>query len=162
MKEITYKVAINTIRASLKDFNIKGETTDKNLKVSAYAMQDIQLRDYLIGVTAENYSNEVILNYVSSMLFVARGAELAPVHSIRAIHLYSLGKVKEANKSLDEALSLENGYSLALLLRRVFSAGWPAESFFAMSREIHPKVTTEIESGILEGKKITSKSRELV
>ena len=39
---------------------------------------------------------------------------------------------------------LGDRYSLALLLRRVFTAGWPPQSFSAMRAELHPKVVAGI------------------
>ena len=35
-------------------------------------------------------------------------------------------------------------YSLAMLLARVFEAGWPAEAFGNMRDELHPKVVAGI------------------
>jgi hypothetical protein len=41
---------------------------------------------------------------------------------------------------LNYALRLDKDYSLALLLLRVFNAGWPAEQFKTMRNELDPKI----------------------
>jgi hypothetical protein len=49
-----------------------------------------------------------------------------------------------AYSALDRATLDQPGYSLTLLLRRVFGSGWPAAAFAAMRTELHPKVTAGI------------------
>ena len=38
----------------------------------------------------------------------------------------------------------ENTYPLAVLLRRVFFSGWPAQSFAAMRAQLHPKICASL------------------
>jgi hypothetical protein len=45
---------------------------------------------------------------------------------------------------LEQALEADGQYPLALLLKRVFAAGWPAETFATMRTELHPKITAAI------------------
>jgi hypothetical protein len=69
---------------------------------------------------------------------------VAPIASLFAALAYESGDGALAHRALDRALADSNGYALALLLRRVFTAGWPPESFAAMRRELHPKVCAGI------------------
>jgi hypothetical protein len=69
---------------------------------------------------------------------------VAPIASIFAAVAYESGQGALAHKALDRALIDNPGYSLALLLRRVFSAGWPAAAFIQMREQLHPKVKTAI------------------
>jgi hypothetical protein len=70
--------------------------------------------------------------------------QVAPVASLFAALAYESGDGALAHRALDRALADINGYALALLLRRVFTAGWPPQSFAAMRRELHPKVSSGI------------------
>ena len=66
------------------------------------------------------------------------------VSSIFAILSYERGDGALAHRALDRALANDSQYSLALLLRRTFSAGWPPEAFCKMREELHPKISEEI------------------
>jgi hypothetical protein len=57
---------------------------------------------------------------------------------------YERGEGALAHKGLDRGLGDDDQYSLAHLLRRVFTAGWPPQSFSAMRIELHPKVVAAI------------------
>jgi hypothetical protein len=53
----------------------------------------------------------------------------------------------EQDNKEDALITLSNAnqnYSLAMLLARVFEAGWPAEAFGNMRDELHPKVVAGI------------------
>ena len=69
---------------------------------------------------------------------------IAPVASLLAALSYEKGEGALAQRCLDRALADDPSYSLASLLRRVFSAGWPPESFSAMRKDLHPKVCAGI------------------
>jgi hypothetical protein len=49
-----------------------------------------------------------------------------------------------AESALSEALESDPEYPLALLLKRVFAADWPAETFATMREDLHPKITAAI------------------
>jgi len=53
---------------------------------------------------------------------------------------YESGECDLAHKALDKAFSDLPAYPLGLLLRRVFQAAWPADSFIAMRAQLHPKI----------------------
>jgi hypothetical protein len=106
-------------------------------------LSDIQVRDFALG----SHTDEDIDNFFLMWRHLIRMAPhgyVAPVASLFAALAYESGDGALAHRALDRALADSNGYSLALLLRRVFTAGWPPESFAAMRRELHPKVCTGI------------------
>ena len=106
-------------------------------------LSDIQVRDFALG----SHSEEDIDNYFLMWRQLMRMAPIgyvAPIASLFAALAYESGDGALAHRALDRALADTNGYSLALLLRRVFTAGWPPESFAAMRRELHPKVCAGI------------------
>jgi len=106
-------------------------------------LSDIQVRDYALGIhSAENI--EAYWTMWKELLRIAPVGYVAPIASIFAAVAYESGQGALAHKALDRALIDNPGYSLALLLRRVFSAGWPAAAFIQMREQLHPKVKTAI------------------
>lgn len=110
-----------------------------------YYLTDIQVRDYTLG----------ILNPADPTPFISglnRLIEAAPTDteymnapaSLLAVMHYELGDTPAAFTTLSNA---QNGYSLAMLLYRVFTAGWTPEGFAAMRSELHPKVVEGIFGG---------------
>jgi len=109
-------------------------------------LSDIQVRDYALGI----HSAEAIDSYWAmwkELMRIAPAGYVAPIASLFAAVAYESGQGALAHKALDRALEDNPGYSLALLLRRVFSAGWPAESFIQMREQLHPKVKAAIFEG---------------
>ena len=106
-------------------------------------LSDIQVRDFALG----SHTDENIDSYFLMWRQLTRMApmgQVAPVASLFAALAYESGDGALAHRALDRALADTNGYALALLLRRVFTAGWPPQSFAAMRRELHPKVSAGI------------------
>ena len=60
---------------------------------------------------------------------------------------YETGEAELAHAALDKAFADDLTYPLAILLRRVFFANWPAQSFAAMRAQLHPKICTSLFGG---------------
>ena len=106
-------------------------------------LSDIQVRDFALGSHTDEDLDTYFLMWRQLMRMAPVGY-VAPIASLFAALAYESGDGALAHRGLDRALADSNGYSLALLLRRVFTAGWPPESFAAMRRELHPKVCVGI------------------
>ncbi len=106
-------------------------------------VSDIQVRDFALGSHNEE-SADAYWQMWRDLLLVAPRGFVAPIASIFAALAYERGEGALAHKALDRALADDERYSLALLLRRVFTAGWPPQSFSAMRAELHPKVVAGI------------------
>jgi len=106
-------------------------------------LSDIQVRDFALGTHTEEDIDNFFLMW-RHLMRMAPAGYVAPIASLFAALAYESGDGALAHRALDRALADTNGYSLALLLRRVFTAGWPPESFAAMRRELHPKVCAGI------------------
>lgn len=106
-------------------------------------MSDLQVRDYAMGVHGED-TYDLFFTMWREVLRLAPVGFVAPIACIVAAMAYEGGDGAMAQKALDRALEDENDYPLAALLRRVFNAGWPPESFAAMRAELHPKVVASI------------------
>ena len=106
-------------------------------------ISDIQVRDFALGSHNDETADAYWQMWRELLLIAPRGF-VAPIASIFAALAYERGEGALAHKALDRALADDDRYSLALLLRRVFTAGWPPQSFSAMRAELHPKVVAGI------------------
>lgn len=107
------------------------------------SLSDIQIRDFALG-SHDEASIETYWTMWRYLVRIAPSGFVAPVASLLAALSYERGEGALAQRCLDRALADDPSYSLAALLRRVFSAGWPPESFGAMRRDLHPKVCAGI------------------
>lgn len=107
------------------------------------SLSDIQVRDFALG-SHDEASIEIYWTMWRYLIRIAPSGFIAPVASLLAAVSYEKGEGALAQRCLDRALADDPSYSLAILLRRVFSAGWPPESFSAMRKDLHPKVCAGI------------------
>lgn len=107
------------------------------------SLSDIQVRDFALGSHDEN-TIELYWTMWRYLVRIAPTGFISPVASLLAALSYEKGEGALAQRCLDRALADDPSYSLAALLRRVFSAGWPPESFSAMRKDLHPKVCAGI------------------
>ena len=117
-----------------------------DIKVIAYALENnLQLRDYLMGLTTDGLSVESASNILRVIVELFNSAELPdyPVKTILASYMYRLG---DSNALTMLKSGLDRDYSLAKLLNRVMSAGLPDSLFATMSEELHPKVVAELQA----------------
>ncbi|CAB4757443.1 unannotated protein [freshwater metagenome] len=102
-------------------------------------LRDLQVRDYAMGITS-NENIETLWEMWRWLLQITPAGYVAPAASLFSAVSYEKGELALASKSLDKSLTDDPRYPLALLLRRVYAAGWPPESFMAMRKDLHPKV----------------------
>ena len=110
-----------------------------------YYLTDIQVRDYALGLMDTTKSDTLIPALTHLIELAPTDTEYmnAPASLLAQVQ-YEMGNTADALLTLSNA---QHNYSLALLLRRVFTSGWEPASFAAMRKELHPKVT----AGIFEG-----------
>jgi len=139
------KNALDSLLDSFQDSRMLEEVAIKTATLGI--AESVQIRDYALGAIGITLDSEDSLAFITAIQLL--GQDSAALEAIRGAYLYELGNKTEANKALDKALSLENGHSLSLLLRRVMSAGWPSDSFASMRNECHPRVVEGLKD--LEG-----------
>ena len=106
-------------------------------------LSDIQVRDFALGC----HTDQTINTYWAmwrDLLRIAPPKFVAPVASVFASIAYENGEGALAHRALDRAIEDDPEYSLARLLRRVFSSGWPPSGFAQLRSELHPRVTATI------------------
>lgn len=106
-------------------------------------LSDIQVRDFALGCHNEETLNSYWAMW-RDLLRIAPPKFVAPVASVFASIAYENGEGALAHRALDRAIEDDPEYSLARLLRRVFSSGWPPSGFAQLRSELHPRVTATI------------------
>ena len=137
-------VAVNDLVAR---FNELGESNDYELLALVLVrFKDLQVRDYAMGLaTVEN--KDELFNLWHWLMNLSPKGYIAPVACIFAACAYESGETELAHNGLLSALADCPNYPLALLLRRVFTAAWPADSFAQMRAELHPKICSSLFGG---------------
>ncbi len=106
-------------------------------------LSDIQVRDFALGSHTDESADYYWAMWRDLLRIAPRGF-VAPIACLFAAMAYERGEGALAHKGLDRGLGDDDQYSLAHLLRRVFTAGRPPQSFSAMRTELHPKVVAAI------------------
>ena len=124
---------------------VKGGKVDFDISPSGEAIQIYVIVGQGIEGLAQNIDQQFNLWYW--LMSSAPKGYIAPVACIFAACAYESGESDLAHKALDNAFADQISYPLAVLLRRVFFSGWPAQSFAAMRSELHPKICASLFGG---------------
>jgi len=103
----------------------------------------LAIRDYLFGV-ALNSEKSTLASFWFSLMRTLPAGYRAPFAVLYASLMYERGDGALANCALDIALTDQPEYSMAGLLRRAFTSGWPPEAFEEMRKELHPQICHSI------------------
>ena len=142
-EKITVGEAVTLIHDSLMTFEDGLPSAD--ISAIIYAINnEIQIRDYLLGLPA-TFPIETCQAFMSYLSDSVDGAERYSVDTIASAYFFETGDIEMAIMLLATALDTKSDYSLALLLKRVVEAGWPADSFRKMREELHPQVIANLE-----------------
>ncbi len=135
---------VEVMELLLDEFRIGRGPTDRRLVARMIGrMSDVQVRDYALGIHSEDTFDLYFMMW-RELLKMAPAGFVAPIACIVGAMAYEGGDGALAHKALDRAIEDDEHYPLAALLRRVFNAGWPPESFTQMRAELHPKVIATI------------------
>ena len=116
---------------------------------AALTGQDLQIRDYLLGLTLE-YPLDQLTEAVSIMGEFLPEGNRASVYSVLSAYAFQSGDTNKAQDYLSLAFADDSSYSLALLLQRVYNSGmWTPESFEKMAQELHSKVVAGLDDTIV-------------
>jgi len=137
-------IAVNQLMANFA--LLKHEADLELIAFVLIRLKDLQVRDYAMGLsTDENIDQQ--FNLWHWLMNLAPVGFIAPVACLFAATAYESGESELANAALDKAFADDLTYPLAILLRRVFFANWPASSFAAMRAQLHPKICTSLFGG---------------
>lgn len=150
-KVITRSKALDAIDAlMLEHVNNAPLSADLAEVVSFAVNNDLQVRDYVLGLLPDVLTAEGAISFVSDLLPLVAETDRVPFYSVLSAFYSEAGDTDLAHASLFTAQSLNPDYSLAKLLSRVLASGLPM-NWSEMRSELHPKVVSEL-----------NESRELV
>ncbi|HUW77894.1 MAG TPA: DUF4192 domain-containing protein [Candidatus Nanopelagicaceae bacterium] len=109
-------------------------------------VQGIMMRDYALGIHTDQNLGEA-LTFWRWLLTIAPVGTIAPIACLVAATAYELGDGALAQRALDRAFIDSPDYSLANLLRRVFTAGLPPKTFAQMRSDLHSEISDELMAG---------------
>lgn len=108
-------------------------------------IQGVMLRDYALGIHSDESLDQAVTLW-RWLLTLAPAGTVAPVACLTAATAYELGDGALAQRALDRAFSDSPDYSLAHLLRRVFTAGFAPQTFAQMRDDLHSEITNELKA----------------
>ena len=137
-------LAVNQLVAEFIEF---GAVADNQLIATVLVrFKDLQVRDYAMGLV-NNENKDKLFNLWYWLSNYAPTGFIAPVACIFAACAYESGESDLAHNALVKANADIPSYPLALLLKRVFTAAWPADSFATMRAQLHPKICATLFGG---------------
>jgi len=138
--KLTNKQALDAYNEIVEAF-VKSEPLPVNaVNLLVYSIQDLQVRDYLLGHAPITFGAEGAIKFVTEILPLVEEGHRSPFYTVLSAFYYEAGDNELAYVSLMQAQLLDPEYSLAKLLDRVFKAGWSKDAFASMRNELHPKV----------------------
>jgi len=138
--KLTLDKVISQIAHQTGEINIASD----DVAIVAYALENnIQLRDYLMGLTSDGLSVESVTNILRVLMVLVKSAELPayPIETVLASYMYRLG---DSDAPLMLTNGLSRGYSLARILQRVMINQLNPAEFARMANELHGKVIAEL------------------
>jgi len=121
------------------DSYLTDNNEDYNLPKIVASLENLTIRDYFLGVMdKDNPTHQWRISLMFGAVPIAYASAPACYFSLLA---YEAGDGALALSRLDKA---KQNYPLAILLKRVYLAEWPSDSFSDMRRELHPKVREAI------------------
>ena len=139
-KVITYGSAVEAIDALMLEHVNNAPLSADLAEVVAFAVNnDLQVRDYILGLLPDVLTAQGAISFVSDLLPLVAEADRVPFYSVLSAFYSEAGDNDLAHASLFTAQSLNPDYSLAKLLSRVLASGMPMD-FASMRAELHPKV----------------------
>ena len=142
-KVITYGSAVEALDALMLEHVNNAPLSADLAEVVAFAVNnDLQIRDYVLGLLPETLTAEGAISFVSDLLPLVAEADRVPFYAIMSAFYYEAGDTDLAHASLFTAQSLNPNYSLAKLLSQVIVR--QGFDFVSMRNELHPKVVETI------------------
>jgi len=106
-------------------------------------VQTVMLRDYALGIHSEETLEQAVALWRWLLTLIPEGT-VAPIACLAAATAYESGDGAMAQRALDRAFLDSPEYSLAHLLRRVFTAGFSPGTFAQMRQDLHSEIAGEL------------------
>jgi hypothetical protein len=144
-KNVTIGEAYDSLTASINEYVSDGVMVSESIECFNLAIQaDVNFRDLLMGMP-KHYSMDTCLGFVSYVMGQVDHKDRAPYLTILSAYHYELSDKASASHFLANALQVDESYSLAKLLTRVFASDWAPESLASMRSKLDDKVRATVE-----------------
>lgn len=137
-EKITVKEGLESIHTAFASFMDGTLTREQADQVGYVVLNEIQLRDYLMGFASEK-GIEYVGGFLESLLSDINTEYAHPLLTILATTYLEVGEREQAWLALEESGKLNSEYSLTHLIKRVYLSGSDF-GFPTMRAELHPKV----------------------
>lgn len=133
----------NELSGTIDEFNSLLIASDDIAIIADALENNIQLRDYLMGLTSDGLSVECVTNILRVLVALLHIAQLPayPIETVLASYMYRLG---DSDAPLMLTNGLSRGYSLANILQRVMINQLNPAQFERMAEELHPRIVAEL------------------
>ncbi len=149
--QITIGDAFNALDKAITEWVSSDIADTDDIEIINEAVRaDLNFRDVLTGLP-NHYELEKCSGFITYFASLVDGLDKVPYISILSAFQFENGDTEGALEMVDKALEINSEYALAKLLKRVYLAGWPVDSFTLMRNELDPKVRSKV----LEMKDIT-------
>jgi hypothetical protein len=145
--QITVRAGYHAIQASFSTY-LDGNTITKDeaLQIAFLVNNEIQLRDYVMGMS-NDYHNDTakIVTWLETLIqAIGETKNAYALLTVLAIYYYEAGDTGRAIIALELVEAVDAKYSLAQLIRRVMGRGWPQGAVASMRNQLHEKVRAQI------------------
>ena len=139
-KETNVRI-VEEVRATIKDL-ADGIIPNANhiAELAAAVNENIQMRDFLMGLRSEEAVAPYVYNYLELVGGVLIKEAAVPVVTVFSTYLYEIGEKEAAQNLLQDVLETRPGYSLAELLSRTFKSDAPTDMMAEMAKDLHKSV----------------------
>ena len=138
-ENITIGQALEAFQRIAEEFAVSEVATSEDIELVNEAVQvDLNFRDLFMGLPKHIDLNTCI-EIVSYFLALVDDKDKVPYYTILSAYVFELGDTDQANSLVDEALTRNENYGLASLLKRVY-ASMPSSMFTPMRNQLDDKV----------------------
>jgi hypothetical protein len=138
---ITRKEACELIRSYIGKPDVKMPKGDEFDKIVYAVNNDMQVRDFLLGLP-QFYDMQEVLNFLQHMCAEAPTKEDIPFFTVISALAYETGNGAEFFKHMGYVMVHNPKYSLAQMLAKCAASGFPGNMLTKMREELASKVMT--------------------
>jgi hypothetical protein len=136
---ITRKEACELIRSYIGKPDVKMPKGDELDKIVYAVNNDMQVRDFLLGLP-KYYDMQEVLDFLQHMCAEAPTKEDIPFFTVISALAYETGNGAEFFKHMGYVLVHDPKYSLAAILAKCAASGYPGTMLTKMREDLHAKV----------------------
>jgi hypothetical protein len=145
--QITVRMGYHAIQASFSTY-LDGHTITKDEanQIAFLVNNEIQLRDYVMGMS-NDYHNDTakVVTWLETLIeAIGEAKDAYALLTVLSMYYYEVGEKGRSMIALELVDGVNPNYTLANLIRRVINGGWAQGAVASMRNELHEKVRAQI------------------